>query len=300
MTRTVCIGECMIEMAPTDVEGQFRMGFAGDTMNTAWYLRGLLGADHQVDYFTAVGADSASQQMIAFLRQAGLGVDRIIQRSDRTIGLYVIQLDNGERSFNYWRGQSAARTLARDKAALIAALSGADYAYFSGITLAILPPEDRRHLRDILAMFRANGGQVVFDPNLRPALWSDPQDMRDEIMASAAVSTIILPSHEDEAAWFNDSNPQETAQRYAACGAQTVVVKNGSGPMLTYVDKAMQSHDPVSVEQVIDTTAAGDSFNAGLLASTIQGAPLSDAVSNGAQVAAQVIQSRGALVNLSE
>lgn len=299
MTRTVCIGECMIEMAPTDTDGQFQMCFAGDTMNTAWYLRNLLGADHQVDYFTAVGDDSTSQQMIAFLKQAGLGVDRIIQRSDRTVGLYVIQLENGERSFNYWRGQSAARTLAQDKTTLIAALDGADYAYFSGITLAILPPEDRRHLRDALAMFRANGGQVVFDPNLRPALWPNAQDLRDEIMASAAVSTIILPSHEDEAAWFNDRDPEATALRYAACGGETIIVKNGPDPMLSYVDEVMKSYDPVLVEQVIDTTAAGDSFNAGFLASTINGAPLFESVRNGAQVAAQVIQSRGALVDLS-
>lgn len=299
MTRTVCIGECMIEMAPTDVEGQFRMGFAGDTMNTAWYLRSLLGADHQVDYFTAVGTDSASQQMTAFLRQAGIGVDRIVQRRDRTVGLYVIQLDNGERSFNYWRGQSAARTMAQDKAVLTAALGNADYAYFSGITIAILPPEDRAHLRDALEMVRANGGQVVFDPNLRPALWSDPQEMRDEIMASAAVSTIVLPSHEDEATWFEDSDPEATALRYAACGARTVVVKNGSGPMLTYVGEVMKWHEPASVKQVIDTTAAGDSFNAGFLGSVIRGTALPEAVRNGARVAAQVIQSRGALVDLS-
>ncbi|SEQ38313.1 2-dehydro-3-deoxygluconokinase [Loktanella sp. DSM 29012] len=299
MTRTVCIGECMIEMAPTDTEGAFRMGFAGDTMNTAWYLRRLLGADHQVDYLTAIGTDSASQQMSAFLQQAGLGVDSILRRSDRTVGLYVIRLDNGERSFSYWRGQSAARTLAQDKAALTAALSDADYAYFSGITIAILPPEDRARLRDALAVFRANGGQVVFDPNLRPALWSDPQEMRDEIMAGAAVSTIVLPSHEDEATWFDDRDPAATASRYAACGAQTVVVKNGSGPMLTCVDRVLKSHDPVTVQQVIDTTAAGDSFNAGFLASIIRGAALSGAVQNGAQVAAQVIQSRGALVDLT-
>ena len=58
MTRIVAIGECMVEMAPVATEGQFRLGYAGDTLNTAWYLRRLLGTDDQIDYFTAVGIDS--------------------------------------------------------------------------------------------------------------------------------------------------------------------------------------------------------------------------------------------------
>ena len=58
MTRIVAIGECMVEMAPVATEGQYRLGYAGDTLNTAWYLRRLLGAIDQIDYFTAVGSDA--------------------------------------------------------------------------------------------------------------------------------------------------------------------------------------------------------------------------------------------------
>ena len=39
--RILCIGECMVELAPTD-DGTYRQGFAGDTFNMAWYLRRLL------------------------------------------------------------------------------------------------------------------------------------------------------------------------------------------------------------------------------------------------------------------
>jgi 2-dehydro-3-deoxygluconokinase len=61
MTRIVAIGECMVEMAPVTTEGQFRLGYAGDTLNTAWYLRRLLGASDQIDYLTAVGIDTISE-----------------------------------------------------------------------------------------------------------------------------------------------------------------------------------------------------------------------------------------------
>jgi len=286
----------MIEMTPTTGAGEFRMGFAGDTMNTAWYLRRLLGAQHHVEYFTALGDDAMTEQMLTFLRSAGLGVDHVLRRRDRTVGLYLVHLNDGERSFSYWRGESAARTLAQDESALTSALDKADWVYFSGITLAILQPADRARLRAALSAVKARGGEVIFDPNLRPALWADPQQMRDEVMAGAALSKVVLPSFEDEAAWFKDRDPEATAARYAGLGVQTIVVKNGAGPILTWHAGTASWHDPVVIETVLDTTAAGDSFNAGFLASFLNGGTLPKAVHEGARIASQVIRSRGALV----
>ena len=297
MTRITAIGECMVEMAPTDSPGTYRMGFAGDTMNTAWYLRRLLGSAHAVDYLTAVGTDAVSDDMVAFLSDAGLGIDHVLRRDGRTVGLYLIRLTDGERSFGYWRGQSAARTLAADGATLTRALSGADMAYLSGITLAILPDLDRQTLLDTLATFRADGGRIVFDPNLRPALWDTPDAMRAAVMQAAALSHTVLPSHEDEATWFGDAGPTATADRYAAAGAACVVVKNGPGEIVTRANGETTRHPPVTADRVLDTTAAGDSFNAGYLAARIDGADLPEAVARAATLAASVIGQRGALVD---
>ena len=60
------IGECMVELAPTE-DGLFRQGFAGDTLNTAWYIRALAPAGrHGVRYLSAVGIDDISDRMLAF------------------------------------------------------------------------------------------------------------------------------------------------------------------------------------------------------------------------------------------
>ena len=232
MTRIVAIGECMVEMAPVATEGQFCLGYAGDTLNTAWYLRRLLGAGDQIDYFTAVGNDAISEKMLGFLQQAGIGTERILRRDDKSVGLYMIQLQDGERSFCYWRSNSAARTLAADPVPLQAALDGADLAYFSGITLAILPPADRSRFLTVLRQFRSGGGIVVFDPNLRPKLWASPDEMTQAVMQAAAVSDIALPSYDDEAHWFGDGSPEATLQRYAAAQVGCCIVKNGSGRIL--------------------------------------------------------------------
>ena len=296
MTRIIAIGEAMVEMAPTEVPGTFTMGFAGDTLNTAWYLRRLLPPSDQVDYLTAVGTDALSDQMVGFLQSSGIGTDHVMRRADRTVGLYMIQLHNAERSFSYWRGQSAARTLAQDEAALTSALATAQIAYFSGITIAILPDEDRSRLLSALGRFKSTGGEVVFDPNLRPRLWASSQQMTQDVMRAAAVSTTILPSYEDEAAWFGDADPVATARRYAACGARTVIVKNGPGQIIALHDGCLIRQDPVAVTQIVDTTAAGDSFNAGFLAARIAGHSLERAIQSGAALAAKVIGRRGALV----
>ena len=298
MKRILSIGECMVEIAPASMEGQFSLSFAGDTLNTAWYLRSLLCPGDQIDYFTAIGTDEISDKMLDFLMHAGIGTDFILRHNDRSVGLYMIQLQSGERSFSYWRGESAARTLAVDPSPLHAALKAVEFAYFSGITLAILPPADRFQLLTVLRQFRNEGGIVIFDPNLRPKLWTSPDEMTHAVMQAAAVSNIALPSYDDEAIWFGDDSPEATLQRYVAARVGCCIVKNGSGLINAGDGDRRITCDPIQDVKVVDSTAAGDSFNAGFIAAHLQGANLRDAVQLGASLAAQVIAKPGALVEV--
>lgn len=291
----VSIGECMVEMAPT-ADNLYRLGFAGDTLNTAWYARRTFSKDWDIAYLTAVGDDEISRRMTGFIEDAGIRTGFIREEPGKTVGLYLIQLKDGERSFAYWRSDSAARRLADDPVLLDTALSGADLIYFSGITLAILPPEGRAALLQAISAAQRNGATVAFDPNLRPRLWDGPDTMRQAVMAAAAVSDIILPSHDDEALFFGDPAPDVTASRYAGAGASLVVVKNGSGEIVSLAKGEMGRHDPVRVDDIVDTTAAGDSFNAGFLADYLERRDLVGAVTSGAELAAKVISKRGALV----
>ena len=63
--RVLSIGECMVELSQAG-QGLLRKGFAGDTFNTAWYLRAVLSQDWQVDYLTALGDDPLSEELLAF------------------------------------------------------------------------------------------------------------------------------------------------------------------------------------------------------------------------------------------
>ncbi len=290
------IGECMVELAPLSGD-DYRAGFAGDTFNSAWYARRLLPEGFDVAYGTCVGDDAISGRMLDFMVQAGIDISTVRRLPGRTVGLYMIQLDNGERSFSYWRGQSAARSLGEDPTWLAQITASAGTILFSGITLAILPEQGRRNLLDALASARAGGATVAFDPNLRPRLWPDTAAMRAAIMQAAAVADITLPSFDEEALHFGDADPAATIARYRDAGIATVVVKNGEDELhVGATDAPVRGFRPDKAPQITDTTAAGDSFNAGFLTARMQGRTLDDSVRAGMDLAARVVQARGALV----
>ncbi|MCZ0960682.1 sugar kinase [Paracoccus benzoatiresistens] len=289
------IGEAMVELSQAGGD-LWSLGIAGDTLNTAWYLRRCLGPDWRVGYFSRVGTGEFSQKMLRFLDAEGIEAGHVSQDPEREIGLYAISLKDGERSFSYWRGQSAARGLADDPQRLAQALRDCRVAYLSGITLAILPDAGRTALLEAVAGARAAGCRIVFDPNLRPRLWQSAEEMRHWIERAAGGADLVLPSFDDEAVHFGDADPEATAARYLRLGASEVVVKNGGGPVRYAGPQGAGLIDDLARIAPVDSTAAGDSFNAGYLAATLQGADSAAAIRAAHALSLQVVSHPGALV----
>ncbi|KAA0972711.1 sugar kinase [Aureimonas fodinaquatilis] len=294
------IGECMVELSPA-ADGLYRRGFAGDTFNTAWYLRRLLPSEVDVAYFTNVGDDPLSQEMVSFIAGSGVSTRHIRPMAGRVAGLYLISLNGHERSFSYWRDTAAAKALADDEDRLREAVASARVVYFSGITLAILPEERRAAFLRIMAQARQNGTLVAFDPNIRDRLWQGRAACAQGIEAGAEVASICLPSFDDEARIFGDDTPQTIALRYLALGCDEVVVKDGGGDALLMLRGETQGQvvAATKVAKPVDTTGAGDSFGAGYIAARLTGRAPLEAVSHGHATAAKVIQGYGGLVDTS-
>ena len=277
-------------------EGLFRMGFAGDTLNTAWYARARLGDNWEVAYFTAVGDDRYSRAMTDFLEQNGISTHLVQVIPGKRPGLYIIHQEAGDRHFTYWRDNSAARLLADDAEHLLNATAKADAIYFSGITLAILKPARRTELLAVLDGARENGALVAFDPNIRPALWPDVAAMRQIITEAASVSSIVLPTFSDDAPFFGDRSPEQTIARYLAAGAREVVVKNGPDPVHVSTGHISMFLSVEEVDHIVDATGAGDAFNGAYLAARLQGEEPETATRAGSRMAAKVIRHQGALI----
>lgn len=310
MKRLAFIGECMIELRDTGgTGGAMHRTFGGDTLNSAVYAaRCLQGEEAAVEYVTMLGDDPFSSEMLTAWRAEGVGTALVTRQAGALPGLYAIRTDaTGERSFHYWRSESPARELLADAnaAALSACLAEFDLLYVSGITLAILRAAGRDRLFETLAQARARGAIIAFDSNYRPRLWPDEDTAQAEITRGAAAATLILSSFDDERILFGDTSPEESARRLHALGAPEIIIKNGAGTCLVSLmgdglgdAKAGEWRvTPPAIARPVDTTAAGDSFNAAYLAARLMGAAAQAAAARGAALAAQVIQHPGAIVN---
>lgn len=293
MTRpvqVVCCGEGMLELSRR--EGQARLAWAGDTLNTAVHMARM---GIPTAYLTALGTDPFSEDMIAAWQEEGLDCSLVLRHPTRVPGLYAISTDaTGERSFTYWRSESAARAMfampqmaeARDEAV------HARLFYFSLISLAILPDEGREALIALAADVRAGGGAVAFDSNYRPRLWASAHEAvtwRDRAIATAAIG---LPTLEDEQALQAHATAAGVGVHWTALGCPEVVVKQGAGGCL--LPDGSQSLPPRHLVPV-DTSGAGDAFNAAYLAARLAGRPPSSAAAEGHALAGWTIMHPGAI-----
>jgi len=293
--KIACIGECMIEISNLPDGGAARH-FGGDTLNTAVYLARLGG---EVDYLTALGDDPYSDDMIAAWAGEGVGVDYVRRINGAVPGLYMIRTDDaGERSFHYWRDQAPARRMFKGATgtALAAQIHGYDWIYFSGITLSILDADGRASLLAALQAARKKGAQVAFDGNYRPRGWASTQAARKVFAEFLPAVDLALPTFDDEQDLHGDVEPEVCAARYHAAGVTEVVIKQGpAGAIVSAADGVV--HVPVAQTiAAVDTTAAGDSFNAGYLASRARGGEVSASALAGHRLAGAVIRHRGAII----
>lgn len=286
------IGECMLELSARP-DRAWDLGYAGDTFNTLWAIRALTGLS--CDYVSAFGDDPFSAKQIAFLAEAGIGIAASPVIPGARPGLYAITLTGAERSFTYWRSDSAAKQLASQPAQLANSLENRALVYFSGITLAILSPAARETLLAAVADARKAGSLIAFDPNYRPRLWASPEEARAAIDAALAVCNIALPTFPDEQMLCGDASPAATAERLLAAGVREIVVKDGAEPCLVVTEGGRSTVPAVHVANPVDTTGAGDSFNGAYLSARLLGHPPAEAAALAHRVAAAVVQVRGAL-----
>lgn len=268
------------------------LGYGGDTLNTAIHLA---RAGYDTAYLTAIGSDPLSGELRGQWAAEGLDTALVLTHPQRSTGLYAINTDTaGERSFAYWRDTSAAREMFAlpGMAATLDTAERADLLCFSLISLAVLPPDGRAMLLALARKVRARGGKVAFDGNYRPRLWANADEARQARDAAIACADIGLPTLEDEALLSSGVNADTVARHWTGLGCTETIVKLGpEGCRLT----GGTILGPRECLIPVDTSGAGDAFNAGYLASRIDGGSEAEAAAAGHALAGWTIMRPGAI-----
>ncbi|MBL4674554.1 MAG: sugar kinase [Arenicella sp.] len=293
--RIAAIGECMVEFSAQS-GSDYRLGFAGDTFNTAVYLARLLGDFHRISYVTCLGDDALSTQMLEHFRSHQLDTTCVFIESGSAPGAYLINNDaQGERSFTYWRQNSAATKLmaANRFDVLREHLAQFDLIYLSGISLAILAPADQEKLIGLLKVLNL---PIAFDPNYRPQLWQDVSRAQRLCEQVSEISQYLLTTFDDDKLMWQSHSPQQALVTWQDKTRGEIIIKNGEHPALLYKDDVSEEISPGEIIQPIDTTGAGDSFNAAYLAARLTGSNMQQAAALAHGLAGKVIGHRGAIL----
>ncbi len=291
----IVFGECMVELSGSPLSKRF----GGDTLNTALYLTRILqNHPFTIRYATGLGNDMHSSSLIDAWQAEGIRCDLVATIDGKQPGLYIVETDaNGERSFHYWRSDSAAKYYFEQHSPLEQAVEQQtiDMFYLSGISLAILSHTARDKLLATIAKMKTNNTIIVFDNNYREALWSADEAKLWYEKVLKYTDIALITGEDDYAVWGD----QEIIQRCTDFGCQQVVIKRGGHPC-TLVENLQSQQTltnvaPIKVEKVVDTCSAGDAFAAGYLSGYLTGQSAQQRLHLAHQTAATVIQYPGAI-----
>ena len=293
MTRLLVVGEPLVELLE-DPQGTIRQGFGGDALNLAVYLK-RESPELDVLFSSAVGDDPDSVALFALCRDEGIDVSSLRCVAGTELGRYRVAVDAaGERSFTYERSRSPFRG-ALDGEDPLPDAAEVDVMCFSGIAMAVLHDAGRQTLLAFATAVHERGGTVVYDPNHRPALWADDDEARRWTGRVVPTVDMLLASTEDGRRLTDADTCGEIADAFRAMGAREVVVTDGSDPCVVAAEGIVLDVAPIVPDHVIDTTAAGDAFDAGYLAARLRGGSPSVSAAAGHAAAARAVGHRGAL-----
>ena len=279
MSRIAVVGDAALDVlaragtlpAPGgDVRASIAIRPGGAGANTSAWLAAL-GADPVL--ITRIGADTAGEQVRGHLAAAGVGTALVTDDAAPTATVVVLVDGAGQRAMLADRG-AAGRLAPAD----IAVPAGARHLHLSGYVL--LDRSSRAAGQAALAAARAAGLTTSVDPQAA-ALLTDPAGFLDQVRGV----DLLLPSAGELAALGGAD---------AALAAVRAVAVTDGPRGAAWLDRAGKVEVPGRTTEVVDTTGAGDAFDAGVLVAWTGGASPAEALAAGVAAGTRAVGVAGA------
>ncbi len=253
------VGEALIDMLPrTSPAGEacFAPYAGGAVMNTAIALA-RLGSPSA--FLTGLSSDLMGDVLRDTLTASNVNLDHAV-RSNRPTTLAFVKLTNGHASYFFYDENTAGRMMTM---ADMPALPNTIKAYFTGgIWLAVEPCGTSL---EALLTREASSRVTMIDPNVRPTFVQDRAAYTARIDRMIGLSDIVKLSDEDSEWLYGKTDPQAILAK----GAKVVLMTEGSKGATAYTARGSVQVGAPKIT-VADTVGAGDTFNAGFLASLDQ------------------------------
>ncbi len=291
--EVVTLGECMGVCFPSepvtlDRAASLTIDVAGTEANTAI---GLTRLGHPTRFIGRVGNDPFGRRIRATLDAELVDTTWLIVDRSAPTGVFFREwLPDGSRRVYYYRSGSAASHVTTDDIGT-EGIRGARIVHLSGITPA-LSDTCAAAVGRAIALARAEGLIVTFDPNYRAPLW-DPETARRKLLPLMREVDILLMSHEDAATILGANDVKTALESGAALGPATVVLKQAGAGASALTEGVRVDVPGVRLEEAIDPVGAGDGFNSGFLAGWLRGYDTRASLELGAAVGAAAASTLG-------
>ena len=299
----VGIGEILIDFVATEPGSYmdvpaFKKCFGGAPMNT---LVGVARLGQESGAVTAVGEDPFGKFLIRELQRNGVDTSHVkVKRGMRTTITFVAnEPETGERSFIFYRKPWVTGTA--DSSLTIGDIdidyiSNAKILHVSGFSLSQNP--SRNTILSVVKDARSSGVQISFDPTLRLDVWNSKRTIRRVYREMLKVSNIATFSQEEASFILGTHDPEKAAEKVFSYGVEIVGMKMGAEGALLQRRTGERLMLPAFKVKAVDTTGAGDGWNAGLLVGLIKGWDLHTCLSVANAVGALVVTKHGAITAL--
>jgi len=282
------IGEIYVDHIFTDFDhvplpgeevfaAQYRREAGGGTVNTACALARL---GHRCSIFGVFGRDEE-----AWLRSrlGSFGVhSEHAASSELPSALTVSMSTTSDRSFLSFAGANQNLAKYVDLPETILALSEAEHIHFA-------MPLEKELAAKLLPILRSAGCTLSIDPGWR----------KDWLMSRASLDILrmvdlFLPNESEAQLLTGRSEPEDVLRAFATMRLEHTVIKLGAHGAITLQDNYLYTATPPDIK-VVDTTGAGDAFDAGFIDAWLTGASIEEQLRRACICGSLSTRARGAL-----
>jgi len=290
MKKIWVLGDAVVDLLP-DGEGRLLQCPGGAPANVAVGVARLGGNSA---FIGRAGDDPFGRFMYQILADEKVEVQQMrLDPAHRTSTVVVDLDDHGERSFTFMVRPSADLFL---EPADLPSFSAGEWLHVCSIALSAEP--SRSAAFQAMASIREAGGYVSFDPNIRPDLWAEENELRRCLELALQHADVVKLSVEELTFLTHDAQVKTGLESLMRrCPARLVLVTLGKEGVIAWHDGAVK-HYPATFVECVDTTGAGDAFVAGLLYGLAAGQELVPVIGLAQRCGALATTAKGAMTAL--